>query len=142
MTSTFVVKDMAAFRAALAPFSHIRIIEDQGRVRLYSETADSGIWELTPDDFDWTSDDAPEDHEVDIIQLVQRHLPEGEAAYFITVGTEGTFHLNAYGEAIRGGEENAGHANEISMALDRWLKEEMQALWFGIRMGGEVLRVP
>lgn len=140
-TPLFKVNDVAALRRDLNSFSHIRVFEEQGKVRLYAEN-DGGIWECVPDDFDWASGDAPEDHEVDIIQLVQEHLPLGEATYFLTVGQEGVYFLNAWAEAIRGGKENAGQQHVISLGLEHWLKREMQELWFGIRIGGEVVNVP
>lgn len=140
-TPLFKVNDVAALRRDLNSFSHIRVFEERGMVRLYAES-DGSIWECVPDDFDWASGDDPDDARVDIIQLVQEHLPLGEATYFITVGQEGVYFLDAWVEAIRGGKENAGEQHAISTSLVHWVSREMQELWFDIRIGGEVVNVP
>lgn len=138
LSSNFLVRNVAAFRREIERFGGIHVTYlPEGLVRLYSST-DGNAWEMPPDD--WDGEGEQEAADVDIRMLVQKHLPDNEMVMFITISETGMYELEAYGDMIRGGEGHGTWEQAISVAMDSYLMAEAEAMWPGVRMGGEQVR--
>ena len=95
----FRVKDESAFRESFRALEVEVITNSEGKVGLLSR-ADYGGWPS----FIFSEDGDEIDEEVDIIEMVSRHLVTDEVAVFVEVGAEKLRYLT--GRAIAVNERN------------------------------------
>lgn len=97
----FLVKDLDAFRAEIAPLE-IGIVtqREDGRVSIYDDGGDSNGWPAF-----YYNEDTDEETEVDLPDLIAKHLVDGEVAILQEVGSEKLRYLSGYAVAVNASGE-------------------------------------
>jgi len=91
----FAVKDTDAFVAAFAEVPDVELVEDGGKwTMLVSGGDDSGWPSIT---YNHVTGD---DYEIDIPEMVSKHLADGEVAVFMESGAEKLRYIIGFAEAI------------------------------------------
>lgn len=121
-TNYFHVKDLAAFRAALAPLP----IEIVGKGHENEPQAGEPVALLSRDDAGWPSaywdEEADTDVEVDLPDVIAQHLVDGDVAVAMEIGYEKLRYLIGYGWAVNSkGETRAVNLEDSILELAKQL---------------------
>lgn len=124
-TNYFHVKDLPAFKAELAPIA-VEVVDKGIDARLQREDAEDGlICVLSHDDGGWPSEylnDNDEIIEIDIADIIARHMIDDEVAIGMEIGYEKLRYLIGYAWAVNSkGETRSVSLNDSILELAKQL---------------------
>lgn len=124
-TNYFHVKDLAALKAELAPISVEVVGKGIGGGTQVEEAEDGLVCILSHDEGGWPSeylDDDDEIVEIDLPNVIAKHLVDGEVAVSMEVGYENLRYLVGYAWAINSkGETRAVNLEDSILELAKQL---------------------